>query len=171
IAEHTHSGDEGMYVVDVPIFDKNKNLMGYEKHPIYVFTGKSMQNGNTTFAGESLFDQKTNAKGLLLSWKKNIAYSANDVTQPKYIPEPNPFNVLHKTEDKIGLRCQMLLDEYERPDITKFKEELKNKTFGEIATQVDSISSYSVQDMLNFLAAHEVDKVEDCDEEEDENVG
>ena len=122
VREHTHNGNDGIYMTQVPVYDKNGMLKGYENHQVLVLTGKSMQNGNTFYGAENMFDLKTNAKGIMLAWERNPYYAANDVTQPKYLPKAVPFDVLHKTETKPSSFCEMLLHYYEKPDIERYKK-------------------------------------------------
>lgn len=148
IREHTHDGNDGIYMTEVPVYDKNGVLKGFENHQVLVMTGKSMQNGNTYYGGQKMFDLKTNVKGLMLSWEKNPYYSPSDITQPRYIPQVVPFDVLHKKENKISTFCEMLMKYYARPDIEQYKETYKDKSLSEISDLIDNINANDSKELL-----------------------
>lgn len=151
IREHMHNGNDGIYTTEVPVYDKNGILKGYENHQILVMTGKSMQNGNTYYGGQKMFDLSTNVKGLMLSWAKNPYYSSDDISQPKYTPQVVPFNVLHRKENKIGTYCQMLLNHYARPNIEQLKDNLKDKSISQITEQLETINNRSMQQLYEYI--------------------
>lgn len=137
IREHTHDGNDGIYTTKVPVYDKNGLLNGYENHQVFVLTGKSMQNGNTYYGAENLFDLKTNAKGILLFWKQNPFYDSNDVKQPKYIPVAVPFNVLHENELRPSAVCERLLSFYQIPNIERYMANRSKGNLSEVAASLD----------------------------------
>ena len=159
IREHTHNGNDGIYMTQVPVYDKQGILKGYENHQVLVLTGKSMQNGNTYYGAEKMFDLKTNAKGLLLSWERNPYYTASDVTQPKYLPKAVPFDVLHKNETKPSLFCELLLRYYERPDIEKYKNNVKDRSLSDVASTLDHITETTEKKFDRYKALKKVKKV------------
>jgi len=167
VREHTHNGNDGIYMTQVPVYDKNGLLKGYENHQVYVVTGKSMQNGNTFYGGENMFDLKTNAKGLLLGWKKNPYYTAKDVIQPKYIPSVVPFNVLHKDELRPSAFFEMLLKYYERPNIDRYKENVKDRSLTEVAATLDHIDETTEKKFNRYV---DYKKQQKNAKVEDENV-
>lgn len=141
IAEHAHTGDEGMYVIKLPVYDKNKLLVGYVQHRVYFMTGYSMQNGNSTFSTEKMFKKlNTNVKGIMLSWKTNPLYKPGSVEEECFIPNVCPFNVLHQTKNQPGLICLQYLRDYGREDISEFKKEVDEMTLQEAAY---SIANYT----------------------------
>ena len=170
IGEHTHNGNDEVCMVQVPVYDKNGLLKGYENHQVLVLTGKSMQNGKTYYGGENSFDLKTNAKGLMLYWERNPYYTSNDVTQPKYLPKASPFDVLHKNETKPSAFCEMLLHYYERPDIEKYKNNVKERSLSDIAASLDKITDKTEEKFDNYKEWQKQVKLEANKKEEDINV-
>ena len=138
IREHTHDGNDGMYMTQIPVYNKDGTLKGFENHQVEVVTGKSMQNGNTYYGGEKSFDLKTNVKGLFLSWDRNPYYTANDVTQPKYVPNVATFDVLDRNENKPSLMTEMLLRYYEEPNSEAYRKNVERKPLGQIASSLDA---------------------------------
>lgn len=151
IREHTHNGNDGIFMTTVPVYNKDGTLKGYENHQVLVLTGKSMQNGNTYYGAENNFDLKTNAKGLMLSWDKNPYYTADDVTQPRYIPKAVPFDVLHKTENKPSKMAEILMHYYERPNIEDYKKNTKDMSLGQVASSYDAINRRTKKKLESFV--------------------
>ena len=148
--EHLHTGDEGAYTVELPVFDKNGVQIGVELHRIFVVVGKSMQSGKTTFAVESMFPNNgTNVKGVLLSWKENV--KAGKPGEPDLIPNIDPFYVLHETELRIGMKCKMLLDKYIRPDITEFKQQVDEMSLSEISEKIEDFCDNAHMELSSFV--------------------
>ena len=152
IREHTHNGNDGIYMTQVPVYDKNGMLRGYENHQVLVLTGKSMQNGDTYYGAENMFDLKTNAKGLMLGWERNPYYTINDVTQPKYLPKAVPFDVLHKTKTQPSAFCDMLLHYYEKPDIERYKQNQQQRTLSEVASSLEHITETTEKKFERYKA-------------------
>ena len=168
IGEHAHTGDEGMYVIQIPVYDKFGMLKGYENHRIYFMVGKSMQSGNSVYAIENMFPALgTNVKGIMLSWQYNPEYSPNNPEEPMFIPNADPFNVLHEKENKIGLKCQQNLEVYRRSDISEFKKEADEMSFAETSYSVDNFNAITRQHIVDSPRSKK-SAVKNCDEEANE---
>ena len=165
-AEHEHSGNETMFIVEVPVYNKNGVLQGYEHHPIHYITGKTMQNSNTTYAGQKFFHNHTNVKALLFYWKYNTAWSPTSVKQPKYTLVVDPFMLLHPTENRMGMRCEQLYKLYGKPDITNFKQEMQNLSASELANKVENFTSDAQQELANFSASKHIKQIDNVEEED-----
>lgn len=151
IREHSHNGNDGIYMTEVPVFNKDGTLKGYENHQILVMTGKSMQNGNTYYGAERMFDLKTNVKGLMLAWDRNPYYNTNDVTQPKYIAKVVPFDVLHKQENKPSQFCEMLLEYYKKQNLEWYKKLVSRNSLSKLAGKLEGIEETTEKKFTTFV--------------------
>ena len=158
VREHTHDGNDGVYMTQIPIYE-NGLLKGYQNKQVLVLTGKTMQNANTMYGSEKSFFGKTNVKGILLSWAKNPYYNPKNVIEPKYTAKATVFNVLDKNKNEPSDFCQMVLRKYERPNIDSFKRQMNGKSLLKVASELEKQENKFKQ---NSVASKEQKVTKEC---------
>lgn len=136
--EHLHQGQEALYTVPVPVYDKNGKRLGDKNHEVYIGMGYSFQNGSTIYGSQNMFGQKTNLRVYDLSWQLNPYYTHDKSTEePKYKPCINAFNALAQDADEPSMLLKMYQKKYALGISKNYESNWSKKPLEKITTELN----------------------------------
>lgn len=146
--EHLHQGQDAIYTVPIPVYDKNGKRLGDKNHEVYIGMGFSFQNGSTIYGAQKLFNTKTNLRVYDLSWQINPYYThENSTSEPKYKPCINAFNVLDQKKDCPSMIMQMYTKKYELEPKQNFESRWSKKPLEKVAGELSRLTNDDGRDM------------------------
>ncbi len=150
--EHLHKGQEGIYPVSVPVYNKEGRRIGDENRDLFIGMGHSFQNANTMYGAQKMFSNNTNMKLYDISWQLNPYYTkANATQEPKYKPLINSFYALSMREDKPSLALKLYQGKWALPENSIKKDYLKNKSLTEIAQRLENAQTSFNESIEKFI--------------------
>ena len=135
--EHLHQGQEALYTVPVPVYDKNGKRLGDKNHEVFIGMGHSFQNGSTIYGAQNMFGDKTNLRVYDLSWQINPYHTQHNATQePKYKPMINAFNALDIVKDEKSMLLAMYQKKYALETSKTFKQHWSKQSLDKVSAEL-----------------------------------
>ncbi len=140
--EHLHTGQDALYTVPIPVYDKNGKRLGDKNHEVYVGMGYSFQNGSTIYGSQNLFGQKTNLRVYDISWQLNPYHTHDNATEePKYKPLINAFNALDQVKDEPSMILKMYQKKYALSSDKSYEDKWAKKPLEKVTQELSRKAS------------------------------